>query len=127
MLELLRGALGVRGVPLGCRDGSCGACRVVVDGALVKSCALGVEALGDAIDLELPDDVAEDPASAKARAAFDDARPTRCAMCSPALGLTAAWLARQPPAARGAALDEAMRGAACACTGRRSLRRALET
>ena len=45
LLEVLRETLGFTGTKEGCNDGNCGACSVIVDGALVNSClVLAVEA-----------------------------------------------------------------------------------
>ena len=62
--ELLRDDLGLTGTKIGCEDGMCGACSVLVDGAVVKSCLVlahqvsgcsvtTVEGLGDAGRLNL--------------------------------------------------------------------------
>jgi aerobic-type carbon monoxide dehydrogenase small subunit (CoxS/CutS family) len=135
LLDVLRGELGVRSATYGCRDGSCGACRVIVDGALVSSCRLLWQDVRDGARVEAYEAIAEDPAAVRAVDAFAAERPTRCRMCVGALGVTAVSIARkraqqqqqqQPENGSGGdPLEEALVGAACLCTGRGSWRRAL--
>ena len=47
LLEVLRETLGLTGAKEGCNNGNCGACNVILDGALVNSClVLAVEING---------------------------------------------------------------------------------
>ena len=50
LLDLLRERIGLTGTKLGCNQGGCGACTVIVDGARVLSClTLAVQADGRAV------------------------------------------------------------------------------
>src|SRR5574341_1219509 len=50
LLEVLRETLGLTGAKEGCNNGNCGACNVILDGALVNSClVLAVEIQGRSI------------------------------------------------------------------------------
>ncbi|MBI5586295.1 MAG: 2Fe-2S iron-sulfur cluster binding domain-containing protein, partial [Deltaproteobacteria bacterium] len=40
LVDLLRDVLGLKGTKIGCREGECGACTVLLDGAPVNSCIL---------------------------------------------------------------------------------------
>jgi aerobic-type carbon monoxide dehydrogenase small subunit (CoxS/CutS family) len=124
LLEVLRGEVGVRSAARGCNDGSCGACRVLLDGEICTSCRTPWGDVADGARVEAYEQLAEDPAAAQAVAAFALERPTRCRMCVGALGVTAVAVARSR-APREEAIEEAVRGAACLCTGRGSWRRAL--
>jgi aerobic-type carbon monoxide dehydrogenase small subunit (CoxS/CutS family) len=127
VLEALRSALGVTSLARGCSTGLCGACRVLVDGAPVNTCTAKVVDLTDGATLELYEDLETDPASVTAVAAFTAERPTRCTLCVPSIGVTAVSLARRGLSGDADAVDDALRTAACMCTGRGSLRRALLT
>jgi carbon-monoxide dehydrogenase small subunit len=108
-----------------CVTGLCGACRVLVDGEIVNACTtLAKDVRAEAVILAY-EDVAEEPAAKEAVRAFLEARPTRCALCVPALAVTAVSLARKGKSGDEDAVDAALTTAACMCTGRRSLRAAL--
>ena len=123
--EVLRGQLGLDSVATRCVTGGCGACRVLVDGALVNTCKLRLGDLRDGAVVEAYEDLSDEPAAATAVGAFIAERPTRCTLCVPSVGVTAVYLARRGQAGRRAAIDDALETAACMCTGRGSLRRAL--
>lgn len=126
LLDVLRNALGVRSASRGCQDGTCGACRVLLDGALVSSCRVPWGEVTEGARVETYEELASDPAAVRAVDAFAAERPTRCRMCVGALGVTAVAIARSPEGTERADLiEEALEGATCMCTGRGSWRRAL--
>ena len=125
LLEVLRGGLAVKSATHGCDDGSCGACRVLLDGQLVPSCRVAWRDVRDEAIVETYEDLADDPAAMRAVGAFEHERPTRCRLCVGALGVTAVALARSGRAGRTAAVEDLLADATCVCTGRGSLRRAL--
>jgi aerobic-type carbon monoxide dehydrogenase small subunit (CoxS/CutS family) len=125
LLDVLRTELGVRSASRACTDGTCGACRVIVDGALMASCRVTWGEIAEGARIETYETLASDPAAVRAVDAFAAERPTRCRMCVGALGVTAVSLARGAGAKSGA-IDAALESATCMCTGRGSWRRALE-
>jgi aerobic-type carbon monoxide dehydrogenase small subunit (CoxS/CutS family) len=126
LLDVLRAELRVRSAARGCQDGTCGSCRVLLDGRIVASCTVAWSEVRDGARIETYEDVALDPAAVRAVEAFGHERPTRCKMCVGALGVTAVAIARVPERVeRAAAIEEALATATCMCTGRGSWRRAL--
>jgi carbon-monoxide dehydrogenase small subunit len=123
LLDVLR-ARGVRSASRGCQDGSCGACRVLVDGVLVSSCLVAWGDVKEGARVETYEDLAADDAVKRAVEAFEAERPTRCRMCVGALGVTACAIARSP-LPKEEAIEESLVAATCLCTGRGSWRRAL--
>lgn len=130
-LSLLRDPLGRKSVVRGCANGECGACRVVVNGALVASCGVAFRDVPDGATVLVREDVEHEPLVHGTVAAFEAERPTRCRLCVGGLAVTAHHLvARDEPdvaraATREAAIEAALAHATCMCTGRGSLRRAL--
>jgi carbon-monoxide dehydrogenase small subunit len=126
LLDVLRAELGVRSASRACHDGTCGACRVLLDGVLVTSCREPWGGVRDGAKVETYEALENDPAAARAVEAFAAERPTRCRMCVGALGVTAVALARNGRP-KEEALESLLAGATCMCTGRGSWRRALST
>lgn len=120
LLDVLRRERGVRSASRGCQDGTCGACRVLVDGNVVNSCSVTWSEVPENARIEAYEDLEKDPAAARAVKAFLKERPTRCRLCVGALGVTAVAISRKR-----LEVDEAIGEATCMCTGRGSWRRAL--
>ena len=120
LLDVLRRERGVRSASRGCQDGTCGACRVLVNGALVNSCTIVWSDVPEDARIEAYEDLENDPDATRAVTAFLKERPTRCRLCVGALGVTAVAISRNA-----FEIDEAIGEATCMCTGRGSWRRAL--
>lgn len=58
---VLRNELGLRGTRLGCEEGACGACTVVVEGRAVQSCSTTIESVRNKKVLTIDALVADDP------------------------------------------------------------------
>jgi carbon-monoxide dehydrogenase small subunit len=90
-VHFLRDHLGLTGTHVGCVVGECGACSVLVDGALVKSCLmLAVQADGcEVTTIEGLD--------SPIQSAFVDTFGLQCGYCTPGFVMaTHALLARNP-------------------------------
>ncbi len=124
-LTIVRGALGIRSASRGCADGLCGACRVLVEGETCNACTVTVADIPEGARVLGYEDVATEPAVMAAVRAFVAERPTRCTLCIPAIGVTAAALARSGKAGDADAIETTLTTATCMCTGRGSLRRGL--
>jgi carbon-monoxide dehydrogenase small subunit len=121
LLDVLRRERGVRSATRGCQDGTCGACRVLVDGKLVNACTMKWSDVPQDARIEAYEDLVNDPAAAHAVTAFLEERPTRCRLCVGALGVTAVAISRNA-----LEVERAIGEATCMCTGRGSWRRALK-
>ena len=120
LVHTLRKHGGMASVLAWCTDGRCGACRILLDGELVRACRLvvGPELHGTRIDTR--ETLAEEPRVKRALQVFDGERPTRCRLCVGAVAVTAFWLESHPTE-----LEPTLEGLRCSCTGRGSLRRAI--
>jgi carbon-monoxide dehydrogenase small subunit len=119
LLDVLREDLGLTGTKEGCGEGECGACSVLVDGAVVDSCLvplcqvdgtaiLTVEGLADGEQLDV------------LQAAFLETGGAQCGICTPGMLLAGhAYLAALPADqhADDTAIREAIAGNLCRCTG----------
>src|SRR5262245_54702721 len=84
LVDFLRIELGLTGTHLGCEHGSCGACSVRVDGALVRGCLmLAVQTDGsEVVTIEGLDATGE---IADLQAAFVERNALQCGFCTPGM------------------------------------------
>lgn len=124
LCELVR-ARSMKAASHACGDGTCGACRVLVDGVAVNSCMIQISSMRDGAVVETYEAIASEPAASRVLEAFERERPTRCHLCTGGLGVTAVSIARARERGEAASIDAAIGEATCMCTGRGSWRRAL--
>ncbi len=120
LVHTLRKHGGMASVLAWCTDGCCGACRILLDGALVLSCKISVGPALHGARIDTRETLDREPVVKRALAVFDAERPTRCRLCVGAVAVTARWLTDHA-----ADVEQALAGLRCSCTGRGSLRRAL--
>ncbi len=116
LADFLRTHLGLTGTHVGCEHGVCGACTVLVDGALVRGCLmLAVQADGCAVETVEGADASG--RLAPLQASFHARNALQCGFCTPGMLLTAAALLDRDPAPGRDAVREALSGNLCRCTG----------
>jgi xanthine dehydrogenase small subunit len=125
LLDILREDLGLTGTKEGCGEGECGACAVLLDGALANSClvpaaqlpgrsVVTIEALGSAA---APDPVQQ---------AFLDEGAVQCGFCIPGMVLATHALLERDPAPDEATIRAGLSGNICRCTGYERIVRAVQ-
>jgi xanthine dehydrogenase YagT iron-sulfur-binding subunit len=83
LLDLLRERIGLTGTKLGCNQGGCGACTVIVDGARVLSClTLAVQADGREVQT-IEGMAAADGGLHPLQEAFIEHEGFQCGYCTP--------------------------------------------
>jgi aerobic-type carbon monoxide dehydrogenase small subunit (CoxS/CutS family) len=125
LLDVIIAAFGIGSVSRACDDGSCGACRVLLNGEVTNACTVRWGSVPEGASLETYEDLEGDPAARRAVDAFQRERPTRCSLCVGALGVTAVALSRTGMSGDARSVEGMLAQATCMCTGRGSLRRAL--
>jgi 2-furoyl-CoA dehydrogenase 2Fe-2S iron sulfur subunit len=132
--DFLRGDAGATSVHLGCGQGVCGACTVVIDGQPVRACLmLAVQADGCRIQTvaSLPELEGGCPLGSDGltplQAAFREHHALQCGFCTPGLLVsTAVFLARTRHPSRAAILTH-LNGHLCRCTGYANIMAAIES
>ncbi|HTI36596.1 MAG TPA: (2Fe-2S)-binding protein [Vicinamibacterales bacterium] len=115
LLDVLRAA-GLTGTKEGCGEGECGACAVLLNGALVNSCLTPLaHAAGAAITTI--EGLASDEQLHAVQQAFLDCGGAQCGICTPGMVLAAVSLLRQNPNPTEDAVREGLAGNLCRCTG----------
>jgi carbon-monoxide dehydrogenase small subunit len=128
LASVLRESLGLTGTKIGCEEGECGACTVLVDGDPVDSCiypalkaagrkVLTIEGLarGKEVDELHP-----------VQRAFVEHGAVQCGYCTPGLVMTAVALLQHNPHPSENEIRRAISGNLCRCTGYLKVIRAIQ-
>lgn len=114
--SVLRDDLGHTATKVGCKQGGCGSCTVLVDGEPVVSCLLPVEQ-AEGHDITTLEGLNAADGLHPIQAAFDDHFAMQCGYCTPGMILVAkALLDRNPDPSR-EEIEDAISGNVCRCTG----------
>ncbi|MDP6875150.1 MAG: (2Fe-2S)-binding protein [Alphaproteobacteria bacterium] len=114
LVDFLRHDLGFTGSHVGCEQGACGACTVLLDGETVRGClVLAVQADGCEIQsIEGGGDLLSD-----LQTSFHELNALQCGFCTPGMLLSAQELLAANPAPSREEIRAYLSGNFCRCTG----------
>ena len=116
LLEVLRETLGLTGAKEGCNNGNCGACNVILDGALVNSClVLAVEINGR--NVTTIEGIATPQGLHPLQEKFIAHAALQCGFCTPGFIVASKALLDQNPNPSESEVREWLAGNLCRCTG----------
>jgi aerobic-type carbon monoxide dehydrogenase small subunit (CoxS/CutS family) len=116
LIHFIRDDLGLTGSHIGCDTGNCGACSIIVDGTLLKSCMmLAVQA--DGARIETVEGLADGDELTPLQQAFSDHHALQCGYCTPGMLMSATALLRQSKSPSDDEIRKAIQGNLCRCTG----------
>ena len=116
LVHFLREQLGLTGTHVGCVVGECGACSVLVDGALVKSCLmLAVQADGQ--EVTTVEGLAQDGKLHPIQDAFVRCFALQCGFCTPGFLMAACALLGRNPNPTEEEIRRDLSSNLCMCTG----------
>jgi carbon-monoxide dehydrogenase small subunit len=116
LVEFLRENLGLTGAHVGCETSQCGACSVLMDGEIVKSCTvLAVQA--DGAELTTIEGLAPAGTLHPVQEAFWDQHGVQCGFCTPGMVLSTVALLADNPAPSDTEIRHGLEGNICRCTG----------
>jgi len=123
LANVLRGQLGLTGTKVGCGQGQCGCCNVILDNKLVRSCVTKMSKVADNASVETIEGVGTPKHPHPLQVAWMAHGGAQCGFCSPGFVVSSkALLDQNPNPDREAVRDWFQKHRnACRCTGYRQL------
>ena len=117
LVDVLRQDLGLKGTHIGCEQGVCGSCTVLMDGQSVRACTMfGVQAAG--AEITTIEGVAPDFDNLHpVQEAFWEKQGLQCGYCTPGMVLLTLELLRENPNPTREEVRERIASNLCRCTG----------
>ena len=116
LVHFIRDDLDLTGTHVGCDTGNCGACSVIVDGTLLKSCMmLAIQA--DGASIETVEGLGADGQLNPLQQAFSEHHALQCGYCTPGMLMSAKALLDENPEPTEGEIRRAIQGNICRCTG----------
>jgi aerobic carbon-monoxide dehydrogenase small subunit len=126
LVDFLRDDLGLTGSHVGCEHGVCGACTVLLDGAVVRGClVLAVQC--DRARVETIEGLSDSGAIADLQDAFQRRNALQCGFCTPGMVIGAQDLLKRGGVPGRDAIREHLSGNYCRCTGYHAIVDAIES
>ena len=117
---VLRDTLGLTGTKVGCDAGDCGACTVLIDGAQACACMVPL-AQAEGCQVTTIEGLSATPWGQALSASFLHHGAAQCGICTPGMVMAAAELLAETATPDEAAVEAALGGVLCRCTGYRSI------
>jgi aerobic carbon-monoxide dehydrogenase small subunit len=126
LVEVLRAEAGATDVKVGCGEGVCGTCTVLVDGEPINSCLVFAVQANGARVTTLRGLLGEDGSLHPLQRSFLEHGGSQCGFCTPGMVLTAHWFVDRHPGASREEIRAGLAGNLCRCTGYRKIVDAVE-
>jgi aerobic carbon-monoxide dehydrogenase small subunit len=125
LADVLRQVFRLTGTHIGCEQGVCGACGILVDGLVVRGCLmLAIQA--DGCDIVTIEGLTDSHIIDDLQEAFVQRNALQCGFCTPGMLLTAHELLKHEHAPDRARIRETISGNLCRCTGYHAIVDAVE-
>ncbi|MBM40457.1 MAG: hypothetical protein CL483_00855 [Acidobacteria bacterium] len=116
LADFLRHDLGLTGTHIGCEQGVCGACTVLLDGRTARSCLHFAVAV-DGSEIRTVEDLAGSDELHPIQEMFHQKHALQCGFCTPGFLLTTVELLEREADPNEATIREALMNNVCRCTG----------
>jgi nicotinate dehydrogenase subunit A len=121
---VLRNDLDLNGPRFGCGLGQCGACSVLIDGNVMRSCLIPVASVRNTAITTL-EGLGQPDSPHPVQAAFLAEQAAQCGYCSNGMILAAAALLERNPAPSDTEIRQALEGHLCRCGSHTRILRAV--
>jgi len=125
LADLLRERFSLTGCKVGCDEGVCGACTVVVDGSPVAACNTFAFSI-DGRSIMTIEGLASADVLHRVQDAFLATGAFQCGFCTSGMILSIATLLKREPQPDDAAIRDWLGGNVCRCTGYRQIYDAIQ-
>ena len=115
LLSVLRYDLGLVGSKFGCGEGFCGACTVLADNQMTRSCVTRLGAVGRNASITTIEGLAASTACIRFRRRSSRPRPFQCGYCTPGMVMATVSLLRTNPRHRTQDIARVMDRNVCRC------------
>jgi len=126
LVDFLRDELALTGTHIGCEHGVCGACTVLIDGAVVRGClVLAVQC--DGAEVETIEGLSDSGVISDLQTAFQRRNALQCGFCTPGMLIGAQELLARGGVPSRDTIREHLSGNYCRCTGYQAIVDAIES
>ena len=126
LLKCLREVLGLTGTKMGCESGDCGACSVIFNGKLTKSCLLEMPLVAGKEVITIEGVRAPDGGPGDVQQAFLDHGAAQCGYCTPGMVMAGEALLMRNANPNREEIRRAIAGNLCRCSGYEQIIDAIE-
>ena len=116
LVYFLRDELGLTGTHIGCIVGKCGACSIILNGKVVKSCLLFALQV-DGAEILTVEGLAKGSQLHPIQEAFWEHHGLQCGYCTPGMLMAAYYLLQNNSSPSEKEIREGIAGNLCMCTG----------
>jgi aerobic carbon-monoxide dehydrogenase small subunit len=126
LVDFLRDDLGLTGSHIGCEQGACGACTVLIDDEVVRGClVLAVQC--DGAEVKTIEGISDSGVIADLQGAFQMRNALQCGFCTPGMLIGAQALLSRGGVPSRDMIREHISGNYCRCTGYQAIVDAIES
>lgn len=126
LAQILRDHLGLRGTKIGCNQGECGSCTVIMDGQAVNSC-LVLAPQTEGAEVWTIEGLSRNGKLHPLQEAFLSKGAVQCGYCTPGFVMSGLALLRKNRHPSKEEIERAIAGNLCRCTGYQKIVEAIQS
>jgi aerobic-type carbon monoxide dehydrogenase small subunit (CoxS/CutS family) len=126
LVDVLREKLGLTGTKVGCREGECGACSIILNGKLVTACLVPAMKADGGTILTI-EGMEQNGEMHRIQKKFIEDGAVQCGFCTPAMVLAGKALLDRNPHPTREEIQLAISGILCRCTGYQKIIKAIDS